>query len=153
MRNITQLGRLKIWTVALVAAAASTLAFAGPAHATWNDPQVNVSGHLDCGGAQEATWVWYEATNGERGWAKSDLWTSVNRAVPGALKLVQVKSYSLSLYNVSKDGTWLTIKVGCKGVLSGQVKEYKTGFGVNRPSFGRSVTRHICSDAPLGCIW
>lgn len=47
----------------------------------------------------------------------------------------------------------LTVKVGCKGLLSGQVKEYQTGFGVNRPTFGRSATRHICFDAPLGCIW
>lgn len=153
MRNVSRLTHLKIWTTAVIAAAAGSLVSAAPAHATWNDPQVNVSGHLDCGGAQEATWVWYEADNGERDWAKSDLWTSVNRAVPGALKLVQIKSYSLSLHDVSKDGTTLTIKVGCKGVLSDQVTEYQTSFGVNRPTFGRGVTRHICSDAPLGCIW
>ncbi|PRY35085.1 hypothetical protein CLV43_1143 [Umezawaea tangerina] len=61
-----------------IALIAGTLFTATPAHATWNDPKVNVSGHLDCGGAQEATWVWYEASNGEHGWADTSKWTSVN---------------------------------------------------------------------------
>ncbi|PRY35086.1 hypothetical protein CLV43_1144 [Umezawaea tangerina] len=74
--------------------------------------------------------------------------------MPGAfLKLIKIKSYQVNLTNVSKDGTWLTIKVGCKGVLGGPTKEYQTGFGVDRPTFGRGVTQHVCVDAPLGCIW
>ncbi|MBN6040014.1 hypothetical protein [Amycolatopsis sp. 195334CR] len=139
--------------VAGLAMVAGTVITAAPAQATWNDPHVNLSGHLDCGGAQEATWVWYEASNGERDWADTSVWTRVNRWVPGVLKLVEVKSYRINLTNVSKDGTQLTVKVGCKGVLGGRVKEYQTSFGVNRPTFGRSATRHICYDAPLGCIW
>ncbi|MFD5089806.1 hypothetical protein ACFWMR_04355 [Amycolatopsis thailandensis] len=139
--------------VAGLAIVAGTIVTAAPAQATWNDPQVNLSGHLDCGGAQEATWVWYEASNGERGWADTSLWTSVNRLVPGALKVIKIKSYRINLTNVSREGTQVTVKVGCKGVLGGQVTEYQTSFGVNRPTFGRSATRHICSDAPLGCIW
>lgn len=141
---------------ALVVGAAvivGTVVGVAPAQATWNDPRVNISGHLDCGGAQKATWVWYEASNGERGWADTSVWTRVNRAVPGGFKIVEIPSYRINLKHVSKDGTWLTVKVGCKGLLSERVKEYKTGFGVNRPAVGRNATRHICSDAPLGCIW
>jgi len=124
-----------------------------PASATWNDPNVNVSGHIDCGGLDSAAWVWYEATNGERGWANIDDWTSVSRwtsAFGGRWLWVKVKTYRVDLHNVSSDGTTLTLKVGCNGALGG-TSQWQTSFGVNRPTFGRSATRHICRDAALGC--
>lgn len=139
-------------TMALALVAGLSLAMPTAANATYNDPKVNVSGHLDCGGAREATWVWYEATNGERGWANTEDWTSVSRwAAPARMMWVKIKTYRVYLTNVSKDGTTLTIKVGCRGVLSGDTVEYKTWFGVNRPTFGRSATRHVCYNPPLGC--
>lgn len=142
-----------------MAALAMTLAFsvggvavATPAHATHSNPQVNVIGHMDCGAVYEATWVWYEASNGERGWASTSDWTSVSRLAGRTWHWVKVKTYKLTLNNVDKDnGVELTVKVGCKGKLDGKVREYRTSFGVRRPFIGLDATRHICWDPPLGC--
>lgn len=127
---------------------------AQPASATWNDPKVNLSGHMDCSGLETPTWSWYETTGGERGWVDLSAWTKVNRAAPGVLKLIEIKTYKVWLTNVSKDGTTITIKTGCKGALTDRVTERVTSFGVQRPTFGRDATRHVCYGFQLlNCIW
>lgn len=141
--------RVALMVVAMLVA--STLLAPSAANATWNDPQVNLSGHMDCGGASEPTWVWYEATNGERGWANTEDWTSVSRLIGGWLGLVKVRTYKITLWDVPTSGTTITIKMGCRGLISGTTTEYQTSFGVNRPTFGRGATRHICVNPPLGC--
>lgn len=124
------------------------------ANATPWDPQVHVSGHVDCGGLDEAVWMWYRADNGEQGWADLSNWTTVSRwtGIAGRwTRFIQVRTYNLTLYNVSTRGTTLHLTMGCRGAISGVVKQYSTSFGVNRPAFGRGVTRHVCDNPPLGC--
>jgi hypothetical protein len=123
-----------------------------PASATWNDPKVNVSGHIDCGGIDSAAWVWYQTSNGERGWANIEDWTAVSRwtSIAGRWLWVKVKTYRVNLTNVPRNGTTLTLTVGCHGALGGSY-QWPTSFGVNRPTFGRGATRHICRNAMLGC--
>lgn len=146
--------RLRMLGVALLMMLGVTfVAPASPASATWNDPKVNLSGHIDCGGLDELTYVWYETSNDERGFARTEDWTSVGRwsSVARMFKWVKVRTYRVDLTKVSSNGSTITFKVGCRGALSGTVKEYKTSFGVQRPTFGRGATRHICTNHPLGC--
>lgn len=121
-----------------------------PVAATAWDPHVHMSGHIDCGGIDSAEWMWWEASNGERGWADLSQWTSVTRwfAPLRLTKLVKVQTYNLDLWKVPTSGTTLKYTVGCvaRGVTGGVIfsSQFSGSYGVNRPKFGTSHTRHIC---------
>lgn len=121
-----------------------------PAAATAWDPHVHMSGHIDCGGIDSAEWMWWEASNGERGWASLSQWTSVTRwfAPLRLTQRVKVQTYNLDLWNVPKSGTTLKYTIGCvaRGVTGGVIlsSQFSGSYGVNRPTFGTSSTRHIC---------
>jgi hypothetical protein len=143
--------------VAVVAALAVTApgGLARPAMASaspW-DSHVHVRGHIDCGGLDSPEWVWYQASNGERGFAKLSPWTRVSRAAGSVWRLVKVPTYDIHLWKVGGgSGTSLTLTVGCNNALLGARSSFTDkGFGVARPRFGTLTTVHVCRNAVLGC--
>lgn len=143
---------LKRVTMMAVVAAAMLLP-AAPALATWNNPHVHVSGHIDCGGIDSARWMWWWTSSGERGWANLSAWTGVSRWVwvIREFRVISVQTYNLDLWNVPRSGTTFSYTIGCGNQWLGNTGPFTQSFGVNRPTFGSSATRHICWRAALGC--
>lgn len=142
---------LTIFLASILVLSSATLASPSAEATSW-DPHVHMSGHIDCGGLDSATWVWYEASNGERGWADLVPWTSVNRLVRGIWRWVKVQTYDLHLWKVPKDGTWLYMTIGCRNPYTGASFELRANYSVTRPNFGTKGTRHVCRSAFLGCV-
>lgn len=84
----------------------------------WN-PKVSLQGRaLVCN--SKATWVWVEASNGERGWATQ----------PGG-------NYRFDFKRVPTGGMTVTVKLGNSAC------DRSSTFGLNRPTFGTSATRNV----------
>ena len=100
----------------------STLTLIGPdnpAGATAWNPTVTLQGSAICKSSR-ATWVWVEASNGERGWATngSGAYRFTFRRVPTSGMTVRV-NYGNSTFSCT------------------------TKFGVNRPAVGTTATRNV----------
>ncbi len=111
----------KSWRVLLVALGVSAASLVAPLQAgawAWS-PTVTLQGTADCKLAK-ATWVWVEASNGERGWATNG-----------------TGRYSFTFRNVPTSGMRVTVNFGSNG------RNCSTSFGVNRPSTGTSATRNV----------
>jgi hypothetical protein len=136
--------------------------FGGPSRAAatpW-DPHVRLSGHIDCGGINSASWVWVETSWGERGWASTSTWTSVSRpagvlaskGLPAWLS-VKIQNYDIHFWRVPRGTTHtVTLTIGCTTPFIGTKSQFSTSFGLARPTFGTSTTRHVCRNAVFGCV-
>lgn len=147
-------GRLATTTgLVVLGLIAAAIAGASTAGAWYNDPHVHMSGHIDCGGIDEAWNMTWSTSNGERGSANLSTWTGVSRWVwfVRATRLIKVQTYNLDLWNVPKSGTTLSYTITCGNQWLGWTGQFSQSYGVNRPTFGSSGTRHICRNAALGC--
>lgn len=141
-RGVTAVGATVVICGGLLAATAT------PALASHGNPEVTVSGHVSCGALESVDSVQYRTDNGESGSAdisESDLnqvaTKIVGREIPG-LGFIKAETYSVTLENVPSGGTTLYLDVSCSNVLGSG--GYSTYFGVRRPLFGTSATRHVC---------
>ncbi len=91
----------------------------GSAGATAWNPTVTLQGRAICA-SSGATWVWVEASNGERGWATNGR-----------------GNYRFTFRRVPTSGMRVTVNYG-----NGTFRCTDT-FGVNRPTFGTSATRNV----------
>jgi len=102
-----------------VLATLGTLAPASQAGATAWNPNVTLKGRaIAC--SSSATWVWVEASNGERGWATQ----------PGG-------NYNFNFKRVPTSGMTVTVKFG------NSVCSRSATFGLNRPTVGTTATRNV----------
>lgn len=98
------------------------------------DPHVTLQGKATCsilpGGTLNGIYV--RGSNGEGGWARLG---SGSASKPYAFDFWRVPTYTMTVYAT----------VYCSG------GSYSTSFGLNRPSWGTSATRNICSWS--GCFY
>ena len=112
-------GRMLLLVAAVATATSIVLGSSSIAGAWAWDPTVALSGRaIAC--SRPATWVWVEASNGERGWATQ----------PGG-------NYSFRFTRVPTSGMTVRVNFG-NGACN-----RSTSFGVNRPSTGISSTRNV----------
>ena len=95
-----------------------------PADATAWNPTVTLQGRAICA-SSGATWVWVEASNGERGWATN-----------GA------GNYRFTFSRVPTSGMTVRVNYG------NSTFRCTDSFGVNRPTFGTSATRNVIRVLP-----
>ena len=162
MKNYhASLGRLArlLACLTIVAAGMFTIGSSQTASASPWDPHVHLSGHIDCGGIDSASWVWVDTSWGERGWASTSAWTSISRpagwlvskGLPSWLD-VKVQTYNIDLWRVpGGTNNTVTLTIGCTTPFVGWQSQFSTKFGLARPTIGASTTRHVCRNAALGC--
>jgi len=117
---------LKLLLVALLLAPAALVLDATPAGAwAWN-PNVTLQGTSHCG-SSPTTWVWVQASNGERGWATNGR-----------------GRYRFSFKRVPFGGTTVKVNYG-NGTF-----RCTDSFGLKRPATGTSATRNVFKLVPNG---
>jgi hypothetical protein len=87
-----------------------------PANAWAWDPQVYVTGNVSSQGCP-TTWMWYQADNGESGWAS---------------RFNAYTNYGFTLNRVSTSGTLVTLRFGSSWCSRAVY------FVVTRPSYGKT---------------
>jgi hypothetical protein len=126
--NITRKIRLALAGLAL-AASAATVTSSGTVSASPWDPHVAVTGRATCSPmlGSKITWMWFEASNGERGWAQLLDSPSLTRR------------YRFDLYKVpSGSAVTVTVKWGCSnGEAYAKPK-------ISRPRVGTYTTVNLC---------
>lgn len=109
---------LSLVTTALLTGTFAAVAPSSAGAWAW-DPTVTLQGQAICA-SSGATWVWVEASNGERGWATNGR-----------------GNYRFTFRHVPTRGMTVRVNYG-NGTFS-----CTDSFGVNRPTTGTTATRHV----------
>ncbi len=97
-----------------------------PANATAWNPRVTLQGTSSCS-IRGTSWVWVEASNGERGWATNG-----------------TGRYRFTFTRVPTSGMTVTIKYG------NSIASCHDRIGLNRPTVGTSATVNVYKVIPNG---
>ena len=119
-------GTLKVLVASVVAFTALAVAAPSQAHAWAWSPSVTLQGSSICAG-RGTTWVWVEASNGERGWATYG-----------------TGNYRFNFTRVPTSGITVRVNYG------NSTFKCTDSFGVQRPAVGTTATRNVYKLIPNG---